>query len=722
MNLSTNNSIDRPKQGGGALATAVHALLLVVILGQVVYLASRYRMRWDLTSDQRWSLTDSTRNIVEGLSKQLLVEAYFSPAEDLPVTMRATRTVLDNFLDELTQLGKGRVVIQRYDPNSDKAISDRCTRIGVKPVDLRGASATSFSVDRHWQGLRIVFGGSKQKVIAQLAPQASSQAEMLITRAIKEVVTTEKTQFGYMEWPVSEPGQQQGLGWNALRTIEDIARRFSFQNYKSEDAPLIPEDVDTLFLFRPKELTDREKYVLDQFVVGGGTLVVFADASQYRIGQQRAFSSVPLALDSGDSKTSFIAQLNSYGVDWKPKVVADMARVAHSPRNMGQGYEYFAVPTQTPFGRQMRPVPYPYFFHPVPTDWSGQAAQFARDPATGEVDEAIVEQIEKTAKPGFPNDEFVFSQFKRVNAGPGFYWPTWVGLRRKAGGELDLPAGIEGDVHLWSSPGALVEDPPQMLNPVGFGDPRAQQQELQKFFAKLNGRFAAEPRMQAPLMCEVRGKFSSFFANGDRPLRPSEVKEQEARAAAEARAAEKAAAEEGGEGEEAGAEKPSPEKPSAEEVGPPSPEAPADADAEPEIPVADPERDRIVAAEEPGRIIMIGDSDFIRDDLVRGQYAQLGGPASLRGGAFFNALLEWLAEDDDLVALQARQPIDRTLKLMEDPPPGADPRDVERDLNRKTMALRGVNVLLPCLLLGAFGLMVFLLRRSQKRSFLESLN
>ena len=41
---------------------------------------------------------------------------------------------------------------------------------------------------------------------------------------------------------------------------------------------LVPDDVGTLFLFRPNALTDRDKYVLDQFVVRGGTLVVFASA------------------------------------------------------------------------------------------------------------------------------------------------------------------------------------------------------------------------------------------------------------------------------------------------------------------------------------------------------------------------------------------------------------------------------------------------------------
>ena len=38
-------------------------VLLLAVLGQVVFLASRYRTRVDVTSDQLYTLTDSTRTV-----------------------------------------------------------------------------------------------------------------------------------------------------------------------------------------------------------------------------------------------------------------------------------------------------------------------------------------------------------------------------------------------------------------------------------------------------------------------------------------------------------------------------------------------------------------------------------------------------------------------------------------------------------------------------------
>ena len=87
-------------QGGQALALLLHVLLVLLVLGQVVFLASRYRVRVDMTSDKLWTSTDSTRSVLSKLDKRLLVEAYFSPKDDLPLNMRGTRDWAGNFLDE----------------------------------------------------------------------------------------------------------------------------------------------------------------------------------------------------------------------------------------------------------------------------------------------------------------------------------------------------------------------------------------------------------------------------------------------------------------------------------------------------------------------------------------------------------------------------------------------------------------------------------------------
>ena len=699
---------ERDGERGGALAVVLHVVLLLAVLGQIVYLASRHRARVDLTTDRLWSSTDSTRRLLDKLEQRLVVEAYFSPQEKLPVAFRETRVWAEGFLDELVQLGKGKVVVQRFDPNADAAVKSRADRVGVKPLQLSSSSTTSLSVDVHWQGLRLLYGGDKQKVIPQFLPQVSFYAEAVLTPAIKELTTTQKRKFGYMEWPVTAVGQQQpgGIGWNFLRTLEGIARRYEFQNYKDEDGALLPDDLDTLFLFRPKELTDRQKYVLDQFVVRGGTLVVFADASEYAIGPQRVFTRIPLPLDAAGSKQPLLGQLLHYGIDWKPKVVADLAQRAHQGR---EPYEYLAAGQMDNFGRQtMVPVAYPYFFHALPFDWKNIAADLAKD-GNGKVDEAAASSYRQRFGPGMPSDEFLFAAYKQNGRGPGFYWPTWVGLREKAGGVADLPPNVTGRVHLWSSPAALVEDPPQLLNPFGNARDAIQRNtEYLKFRTKLTERLRSEPRLQVPLMVEVAGRFTSVFAGQERPKRPSEIKEEEARKAAPTAKVDDPAT-------------PQDESKPTDSGPPAQPAKPDGKGADQQAQAAEPPMR--TDGDKPGRILVVGDADFLRDDIARGDFAQAGGPVSGRMAApFFAQMLDWLAEDDDLVALQSKTANDRTLKFVDgDSVTGADPRQAEVALRNKVRVLRWTNIVLPGGLLALLGCVVLTVRRAQKRSFLASL-
>lgn len=130
----------------------------------------------------------------------------------------------------------------------------------------------------------------------------------------------------------------------------------------------------------------------------------------------------------------------------------------------------------------------------------------------------------------------------------------------------------------------------------------------------------------------------------------------------------------------------------------------------------------MLAAKAPGRIVVIGDSDFLRDDFVRGEYQQIGGPASLYGALFFGVMLDWLSQDSDLMSLYAHQPIDRKLQLLAvDPGKIEDPRDSEKRLRSKTNVITAINVAIPCGLLCLLGAIVWLIRRAQKRAFLAAI-
>src|SRR5690606_29092728 len=134
------------------------------------------------------------------------------------------------------------------------------------------------------------------------------------------------------------------------------------------------------------------------------------------------------------------------------------------------------------------------------------------------------------------------------------------------------------------------------------------------------------------LFRSLSGGFESFFTGREVPRNPLAEREAQARETVEDPLAAPPGSDPLEESEEP-------------VVGPEAPEAAESA------PVADDEPPQLTQAAEGARLVVIGDTDFVRDDVTSGAYVRIGGPASAQGLFFFAALIDWLAEDRDLIDL-----------------------------------------------------------------------
>ncbi len=765
--LSMHRTERAAAQAGFVGDVTLRVILLLLVVGQVVFLASRYRTRVDMTSDRLYTLTDSTRRVLDGLEDRLLIEAYFSKESRLPTIYREARRQLENFLDEYVQLSDGKVVIQRLDPQDDTAIREKAERLGMQRAQVTDAGDSAFSVKEIWQGLRLMYGADKQEVIPFFDFKlATAQYEAELTPKIKSITVLDKPVIGLLAFATEAGGggpmggASQPKGFNQLREIEGIKGRYEVQNVDLSQGQLIEDNVTTLLLVRPKNLTDRQKYAIDQFVMRGGTLVVFADTNEYEIGQMRMMRGRKINYDATGSELQFLDQLAHYGVRVQDKVVGDALLPAQQSQG---GYEQMSIMVQSIFQQRVpRPIPYPYWFHavhPKQLDYAARAEEFVLNPGSDGDVRDLVERFRTEFQPGIAAEDEISNAMGR---GPGMFWPCPVDL-------VDpLPDGVEGTVLLRSSPVSFIEDPPMDLNPFGYsmGNVRDQMDAATTFAQKINQKVLSEPRQQFGLMVEVAGNFTSFFDGKDIPPRRTEdqaatpappglpnplnspiqglpgglpggnggdggaaqdpVTPQSPGTGAqnpEPTSQEPAASEEGA-GEQAteeGAQDPEPaegeaQDPETEEgaevVGPPAPPAPAEAEEE-----ADP--DPVLASTQPGRIVVIGDSDFVRDDFLGGEYSQQGGPVSLYGAAFVGNLIDNLAEDKDLLALRNKKGADRTLRFAEASIDG-DAFQVREEAEATAERWKWLNVVGPFLAIMALWALMAVRRRAAKQSFLAS--
>ena len=96
----------------------VQLLIIVAIVVVANILSNTLYFRLDFTEDQRYTLSDASKDILEDLDDVITVSAYFS--EDLPPQLLSNRTDFEDMLIEYEKRSGGNVVYEFVNPNEDQ--------------------------------------------------------------------------------------------------------------------------------------------------------------------------------------------------------------------------------------------------------------------------------------------------------------------------------------------------------------------------------------------------------------------------------------------------------------------------------------------------------------------------------------------------------------------------------------------------------------------------
>ncbi|MEO0481063.1 MAG: GldG family protein [Planctomycetota bacterium] len=629
----------------------VHVFLVALLAIELITIGSAFRVRVDMTADGRFSLTAATERVLSRLEAPLVVEAYFSPDEDLGVRWSEKRRVLREVLDEFVQRGDGRVRVDVFDPSSDARVRAKAERLGIRPNPIQDFEGGAISRREVWQGVRLTYGGRLQRVIGFVPFTDHTAAyESLFTPLVAALVQGERPKIGVAFWTSGAPGE---AGYQRMLALQAFTDRFEFVPLDFAVRDRIPADLDTVILLGPRRLSGVQKYALDQFLLRGGTLVCFLDGIDVATRNWPAMTSSPVSWDEDPVRDGLLAkQLLHYGVE--------VDGVNRALLDNGAG----AVPLRVPIRRdagggqirtEAQELRYPYWFRPTTADWSAQAAVLAQGLGG---DEQLAADLARVLRPG------VLPAIERLIVAPEVFWAIAVDPAP------EIPAGLQVRTLMRTSPLQKVNQIGQSVAPSTNSNLVNGYRPWIQNVQRLTQQELATGR-QSGLFVEVRGTFTSYF-DGVPPARPEDVDSA---------------------------------------IGSAGP-----------TPVVD-GRTRLTEGTAEGRLLVFGDSTFLRDDFAFGELTSLGMPARTLGHSFFLSLLDWLAGDDDLVELRDRRPVDRRQVYVDVGERSAfglaKTAEVERD---RVSTVRRINLVLPMIVLFAIGGAVVFVRRARGRRFVAAMN
>ena len=239
-------------------------LLVIGILLLINFMSKDYFIRFDLTENQRFTLSDASEDILEDLLEPVTVKAYFS--ENLPPNIAQTRQDFKDLLVEYSSLSGGNLVYEFINPNEDPQSEEEAAQSGISPVMINVREKDQMKQQKAFMGA-IIQMGDQQDVIPFMQP--GEAMEYALTTSIKKLSVVDKPTIGLVQGHGEPPGyglQQAGQALSVLYNFEDVT---------ITDTEDIDSRYKTLAIVAPTDTIPASHLAkLDQFLERGGRLLV----------------------------------------------------------------------------------------------------------------------------------------------------------------------------------------------------------------------------------------------------------------------------------------------------------------------------------------------------------------------------------------------------------------------------------------------------------------
>jgi len=247
-------------------------LLILFLFAMVNSFAFKHYVRWDLSRDQKYALSDKTKRFLDTLKGKVRITVFFSP--NTPITAD-----VQNLLTEYQYAGKGKIDVEHIDPERNlsraKELFDKykvVTDESILVLDYDGRNKTvkaSEMADVDQSGMAF---GEGPRV-------AAFKGEQAITSAMIDLVEGKKKTLGYVTGHKEPPLSEATSPISVLKTFIEN-ENLKFQELNLLDLDAIPGDVKAVMIIGPQyDFSDREMKLLRDFWERQGRILLLLDPS-----------------------------------------------------------------------------------------------------------------------------------------------------------------------------------------------------------------------------------------------------------------------------------------------------------------------------------------------------------------------------------------------------------------------------------------------------------
>lgn len=282
MSLNAENKSRASRAAKYGTNVLLGTALFLVILGALNFMAERSNWRVDLTRNKSFTLSESSQGILRGLKDKVTVTVY-ATEKGVPAEVAEQRNQLRSLLLQYRNVSSGRVSFTFRDPAADPDALTKAEQAGIPAVQMQTLGDAEFSIKEGYFGMVLQYMG-KSQTIPVVRPDSS--LEYQLTNAINKLAQVNIPTVGVVA-PQGNPFMGDQGNFRVVRQLlqEEGYTVKSIEPSRIRDEDL--KDTNLLLVLQPEELGEEALFRIDQFVMGGGKLLVAASGVQLdqRTGQ-----------------------------------------------------------------------------------------------------------------------------------------------------------------------------------------------------------------------------------------------------------------------------------------------------------------------------------------------------------------------------------------------------------------------------------------------------
>ncbi len=308
---------------------AKHYLIAATVLTGIIFVSANLLVqkvfsgaRIDFTENNLYTLSDATRSTLKSVAEPVEITFVYTRAtgQEFPA-IRAYAARVRELLQVYESQSGGKVRITEIDPVPFSPAEDEALAAGITAIDTNGNDPLYF-------GLIGRNSIDDQRVMPFLAPEREVTLEYDLTRMIDRLDDPDPPRIGILS---SLPGMTAPGGEGGYALLRDIHKSFDVEPI-AETFQSLPEDLDVLLVAQPPELSPRQEWLIDQFVLRTGRAVFLLDPAAKTAG-----AGGPFALDDAAASASLARLGEAWGVTISERAVADAASALPVPVDTGGG-------------------------------------------------------------------------------------------------------------------------------------------------------------------------------------------------------------------------------------------------------------------------------------------------------------------------------------------------------------------------------------------------